>query len=102
MVGIPRFSRTEDVCRCSEWRDSELDNDDLANYKEKAEFYVRQHQDHFVIAKLKTNQPLTETDVRALEEILWGELGTREDYEKEYGKKTLGGFVRAAGSAVYG
>ena len=55
-----------------------------------------------MIAKLKTNQPLTETDVRALEEILWGELGTREDYEKEYGKKTLGGFVRAAGSAVYG
>lgn len=76
------------------WNDSELDNDELANYKAKAEFYVRQHQEHFVIAKLKTNQPLTETDIRSLEEILWGELGTKEDYEKEYGEKPLGEFVR--------
>ena len=100
MKYIPQTPKTKyvtdftDSILSQEWRDSELDNDDLANYKEKAEFYVRQHQDHFMIAKLKTNQPLTETDVRALEEILWGELGTREDYEKEYGKKPLGEFVR--------
>ena len=37
----------------TEWNDSELENDELKNYKAKAEFYVRQHQDNIVIAKLK-------------------------------------------------
>lgn len=77
-----------------EWHESELENDDLQNYKAKAEFYVRQHQDHLVIAKLKKNVPLTHLDVETLEEILWSEIGTREDYEAEYGKKPLGEFVR--------
>lgn len=76
------------------WNESELENDDLANYKAKAEFYVRQHQDNIVIAKLKSNQPLTEKDVKSLERILWSEVGTKEDYEAEYGQKPLGEFVR--------
>lgn len=76
------------------WNESELENDDLANYKAKAEFYVRQHQDNIVIAKLKSNQPLTDKDVKSLERILWSEVGTKEDYEAEYGQKPLGEFVR--------
>lgn len=100
MKYVPQTSKTKymtdfaDSILSQEWQDSELDNDELANYKAKAEFYIRQHQDHFVIAKLKTNKPLTETDIRSLEDILWKELGTREDYEKEYGEKPLGEFVR--------
>ena len=78
----------------SEWRESELENDDLKNYKAKAEYYVRQHQDHAVIAKLKGNVPLTSADVKALEKILWSEVGTRQEYENEYGQKPLGEFVR--------
>lgn len=62
--------------------------------KAKAEFYVRQHQDNIAIAKLKTNQPLTPTDVASLEEILWREVGTKQDYEHEFGTKPLGEFVR--------
>ncbi len=77
-----------------EWNDSELENDDLKNYKAKAEFYIRQHQDNAVIAKLKSNQPLTADDIRVLEGILWSEVGTKQDYEAEYGEKPLGEFVR--------
>ena len=77
-----------------EWQESELENDDLKNYKAKAEHYIRQHKDHIVIAKLRTNKPLTDTDVNALEEILWKEVGTKQDYEKEVGEKPLGEFVR--------
>ena len=77
-----------------EWKESELENDDLKNYKAKAEYYVRQHQDNAVIAKLKSNIPLTMEDVKVLEEILWGEVGTKQDYEAEYGEKPLGEFVR--------
>ncbi len=77
-----------------EWNDAELDNDELANYKAKAEYYVREHQDNAAIAKLKSNQPLMESDLKGLEEILWSELGTKEDYRREYGEKPLGEFVR--------
>ena len=47
------------------------------------------------IAKLKTNKPLTANDVEILEEVLWSEVGTREEYEQEYGDKPLGEFVRS-------
>ena len=77
-----------------EWKESELENGDLKNYKAKAEYYVRRHQDNEAIARLKNNQPLTAADVQLLEEILWGELGTKEEYETEYGQKPLGEFVR--------
>lgn len=77
-----------------EWNDSELDNDELNNYKAKAEYYIKQHQDNIVIAKLKTNRPLTGMDMQMLEEILWKEVGTKKDYEKEVGTKPLGEFVR--------
>lgn len=77
-----------------EWRESEPENDDLKNYKAKAEYYVRQHQDNEVIAKLKSNIPLNRTDLKVLEKILWSEVGTQQDYEAEYGNKPLGEFVR--------
>lgn len=77
-----------------EWKESELESDELKNYREKAEFYVRQHQNNIVIAKLKTNKPLTDLDIKSLEHILWGEVGSKEDYEKECGEKPLGEFVR--------
>lgn len=78
----------------TEWKESELENDELKNYKAKAEHYIRQHQDHIAIAKLKTNQPLTSTDIATLEEVLWHEVGTKQDYEHEVGMKPLGEFVR--------
>lgn len=77
-----------------EWKESELENDDLKNYKAKAEYYVRQHQDNEAIAKLKSNQPLTSEDIKNLENIMWSEIGTKQDYEAEYGEKPLGEFVR--------
>ena len=77
-----------------DWNKAELDNDELKNYKERAEFYIREHQDNIVIAKLKTNKPLTENDIDSLEEILWKEIGTKQDYENEIGQKPLGEFVR--------
>ena len=84
----------DDEILSMDWKESELENDDLKNYRAKAEFYIRQHQDSGVIAKLRGNVPLTSEDVQALEKILWNDVGTREDYEAEYGKKPLGEFVR--------
>lgn len=94
-VEIARYTTNfNDEILSMDWKESELENDDLKNYKAKAEFYVRQHQDEEVIAKLKGNIPLTQEDVGALERILWSEVGTRQDYEAELGAKPLGEFVR--------
>ncbi|MBQ8301716.1 MAG: DEAD/DEAH box helicase family protein [Clostridia bacterium] len=78
----------------TEWKESDLENDDLKNYKAKAEYYVRQHQDNSAIAKLKSNVPLSKEDILQLEKILWSEVGTKEEYTAEYGEKPLGEFVR--------
>ncbi|MDD6571081.1 MAG: DEAD/DEAH box helicase family protein [Thermoflexaceae bacterium] len=92
--GIKYITDFTDQILSTEWNESDLENDELKNYKAKAEFYIRQHQDNLVIAKLKSNQPLTANDIESLEQILWNEVGTRDDYEKEYGHKPLGEFVR--------
>lgn len=84
----------EDDLLSTEWKESELENDELKNYRAKAEYYIRQHQDNVVITKLKTNKPLSSNDISTLEDILWNELGTKDDYEAEYGTKPLGEFVR--------
>jgi type I restriction enzyme R subunit len=76
------------------WNESELENDDLKNYKAKAEFYIRQHQTEGAIAKLKNNEPLSNADIDSLEKILWSDIGSRADYRQELGEKPLGEFVR--------
>ncbi|MBR3639698.1 MAG: restriction endonuclease subunit R, partial [Clostridia bacterium] len=94
-VGKIRYDTNfDDDILSMDWNEPELENDDLKNYKAKAEFYIRQHQDNAAIAKLKSNKPLTHDDVKALEEILWSEVGTKQDYEAEYGQKPLGELVR--------
>lgn len=99
MKYLPRDGRvyttdfTDDILSV-EWKEAELENDDLKNYKAKAEFYIRQHQDEAAIVKLKGNVPLTSEDIAALERILWSEVGSQEDYEAELGTKPLGEFVR--------
>lgn len=50
--------------------------------------------DKLSVYKLKNNKKLTETDLRELERILWTELGSKEDYIKEYGETPIGRLVR--------
>lgn len=66
----------------------------LQNYRKKVEHYLKQHQDNLSVFKLRNNKPLTEADVRELERILWTELGSREDYIKEYGDTPVGHLIR--------
>jgi len=68
----------------------------LQSYKDRVESYIRNHKDHLVIQKLKTNKPITETEINALESILFdGEIGTKQDYIDNYGDKPLGEFIRS-------
>ena len=44
---------------------------------------------------MKSNQPLTDADLKNLEKIFWKDIGTKEDYTKEYGDQPLGEFIRS-------
>ncbi len=91
--GTKKSNMTDTILEIEE-NESEMDEDDYVKYREKAEYYVIKHQDEEVIKKLKTNIPLDQDDISRLEEILWFDIGSKEDYEAEYGSKPLGQFVR--------
>ena len=67
---------------------------DLKNYKKKVEYYLKEHQDHLAVYKLRRNKRLTAAEFAELERILWEELGTKEEYQKEYGTTPVGRLVR--------
>lgn len=75
---------------------AEYNTDTLKNYKAKVEYYINKHQkDNEVIVKLKSNKPLTEGDLKNLEKVFWKDIGTKDDYTKEYGNQPLGEFIRS-------
>lgn len=67
------------------------------SYKTRVERFLRENQDNITIRKLRTNMPITSEELQALENMLFDEkeLGTREDFEKEYGHQPLGKFIRS-------
>lgn len=69
-------------------------SNDLQNYKKKVHHYLQEHRDQLAIHKLRNNKQLTEQDLRSLETILWNELGTKEDYEKDFGDTPVAKLVR--------
>ena len=70
------------------------DSGDLKNYRKKVEFYLKEHGNNLSVYKLRNNKKLSEADLRALEKLLWEELGTKKEYEQEYGDTPIGRLVR--------
>lgn len=64
------------------------------NYRKKVNKYIHEHEDHIVIYKIKSNKPITRQDLAELEKMLWGEVGTRDDYYKEFPDTSLTLLVR--------
>lgn len=70
------------------------DSQDLKDYRKKVEFYLKEHSNSLSVYKLRNNKKLSEADLKALEKLLWEELGSKTDYEKEYGDTPIGRLVR--------
>lgn len=66
----------------------------LKDYRKKVERYLKEHQNELVIYKLRNNKKITKSDIQQLEKILWNDLGSRSDYEKEYGNTPITKLVR--------
>ena len=69
----------------------------LQSYKDRVEKYVRENRHHLTIDKLTRNEPITASELAALEQILFTDdvAGTRERLEEEYGSMPLGKFIRS-------
>ena len=84
-----------------------------AQYEKKIRGYLESHQDHLVVHRLRTNQPLTTTDLEGLEAalvavgeeegetLLSGLLARSEAPSLAYFVRTLVGFDRVAAQAAF-
>ena len=70
---------------------------DFARFRAKAQAYLRAHQDHIAIQKLRTNKPLTASDLAELERMLAESgAGALQDIERAKSEsRGLGLFVRS-------
>lgn len=64
------------------------------NYRLKVNQYINEHMDMLAIYKLTHNIPLTGTDYEELERVFTQELGTKEDYEREFQDTPFGLLIR--------
>lgn len=67
---------------------------DFEDYRAKVNRYVDEHGDTLAIHKLTHNIPLSRGDYQELERILTSELGSRADYEREFGDTPFGLLIR--------
>ena len=67
---------------------------DFEDYRAKVNRYITYHKEILAIYKLTHNKPLAPGDYQELEHIFTVELGTKEDYQREYGDTPFGLLVR--------
>ena len=67
---------------------------DFEDYRAKVDRYVNENGNTLAIYKLTHNIPLSVGDYRELERVLTSELGSKEDYAREFGNTPFGLLVR--------
>lgn len=67
---------------------------DFEDYRAKVNRYVNENGNTMAIHKLTHNIPLTAGDYQELERVLTSELGSKEDYEREFGDTPFGLLIR--------
>ena len=67
---------------------------DFEDYRAKVNRYVNEHGNTLAIYKLTHNMPLAAGDYQELERVLTSELGSKEDYKREFGDTPFGLLIR--------
>ena len=68
--------------------------DGLEDYRAKVNRYVNENGNTLAIYKLTHNIPLSMGDYQELEQVLTSELGSKEDYAREFGDTPFGLLIR--------
>ncbi len=67
---------------------------DFEDYRAKVNRYINEHSNTLAIYKLTHNIPLAMGDYQELERVLTSELGSKEDYKREFGDTPFGLLIR--------
>ncbi|ESU24362.1 type i site-specific deoxyribonuclease [Flavobacterium enshiense DK69] len=91
------YSDLQDEGYISDIKEPDFTSSYGKNYKLRVESFIRENKHQLTISKLNSNQPITVQELKLLEDILFdGDgRGTKEDFEKEFGKEPLGFFIRS-------
>ena len=68
---------------------------DIRTYREKVIDYLEENSDNPVIKKIHNLEPINNEDLLELENVLWHELGSQEEYSQTTDQKNLAAFVRS-------
>lgn len=88
------YTHFKDLIIAEEKNESMYNVNDLKNYRKKVEHYLNEHKDEMAIYKLRNNKKLTKEDIKHLESIMFNELGSQSDYQKEFGDTPVTKLVR--------
>lgn len=91
---------TDEILGTGQNAETELpQSSDMSAYKAHVSEYIKRHQDHIAIQKLRRNKPITVYDLQSFEEMFFAEQGgTKEQFEALFGKgneSSFGLFVRS-------
>lgn len=68
----------------------------MRSYRERVESFIRNNKDYLVIYKIRNNIQITHEELNLLENMLFTDgLGTKADFQREYGDMPLGKFIRS-------
>ncbi len=68
---------------------------DIRTYREKVIDYLVENSNNPVIKKIYNLEPITDVDLHILENVLWNELGSQEEYQATTNIGNLAAFVRS-------
>lgn len=88
------YTSFKDLIIAEERNTSIYNVNDLKNYRKKVEHYLNEHKDEMAIYKLRNNKKLTQEDIKHLESIMFSELGSQSDYQREFGDTPITKLVR--------
>jgi len=83
------YTSFQDEVKAVHEHPGEYGSGEFHDYRKKVEAYLKDYSNDLSVHKLRFNEELTEQDLKHLENILWEELGSQEDYKKAYGEMPL-------------
>jgi type I restriction enzyme R subunit len=68
----------------------------MQSYRDRVESFIRNNKDYLVIYKIQNNIQITGEELHLLENMLFSDgVGSKAEYQKEYGNMPLGKFIRS-------
>lgn len=89
------FTTFNDYINIVERDDFKITYNEFSDYKQKVNFYLRNHLDNKVISKIRNNEVISNEEVEELQQILFNDLNSNEnEFNSNYNNQSLVLLVR--------